>query len=119
MIDPSHDKLQELYGIDAEYQDVNALVDKLSDGTPADFGCEIYKSKDGTHYAVVTSKHALPNDKTVLASLDDVGRQYPEEYDVRAEYVSLEPTKPQEGFRVYRLEPYTKEGKQYSVRVSG
>lgn len=119
MIDPSRDKLRELYGIDAEYQDINAVVDRLPDGAPADFGCEIYKSKDGTYYAVVTSKYALPNDKIILASLDDVGRQYPEEYDIRAEYTSLEPMKPQEGYRVYRLKPYTKNGKQHPVKVSG
>jgi|GEM_PF-7045627 len=117
MIDPSRDKLHELYGIDAEYQDVNALIDELSDGSLASFGCEIYKSKDGTYYAVVTGKGQLPDDKAIISSLESYS--YPEEYDVRAEYILLEPAQPLGGFRVYRLDPYTKDGKQYSVKVSG
>jgi hypothetical protein len=117
MIDPSRDRLREFYGIDAEYQDINVLIDELPNGASADFGCEIYQSKDGGYYAVVTGTQRLPDDEMIISSLNNYN--YLEEYDIRAEYTPLEPSKPQEGFRVYRLDPYMKDGTRHPVKVSG
>lgn len=108
MVDPNRDKLRSLYNIEAEYQKINALIDELPDGSPADFGSEIYRSKDGSYYAVVTSKKPLPNDALVITCLN--GYMFPEEYEIFAEYVPLEPSRPIEGFRVYRLDPIIKDG---------
>lgn len=109
MIDPSRDQLRDLYNIEAEYQKINALIDELPDGSPVDFGSEIYQSKDGTYYAVITSRESLPEDELIIASLN--GYMFPEEYEIFAHYVPLKPIRPIEGFRVYRLDPFIRDDK--------
>ena len=113
MVDPNQDKLRNLYNIEAEYQRINALIDELPNGLPADFGSEIYRSKDGTYFAVITSKNSLPNDELIVACLN--GYMFPEEYEIFAKYVPLEPIRPIEGYRVYRLDPFIKNGKPIPV----
>jgi hypothetical protein len=115
MVDPSRDKLQEFYGITAEYHDIDASIGELPDGSSADFGCEIYKADTGTYYAVISSREDLPDDSIIIECLDSY--EHPNEYDIYAEYTPLEPSKQLAGFRVYELSPKVKNGEPQPISM--
>lgn len=89
--DPIKDNLKNCYEIDAEYCDMTALIDSLSNCESVDIASEIYKGTENAYYAVITYKGYKPSRKKVIAALN--AYEQIEEYDIYANYEYVAPKK--------------------------